>query len=193
MHSILRSVVETVATLAFVIWAVPLLTLYLFRNLRIRSEQMKRMVSPAERVLTVAFVLCITLVEPLAVHLHHFVPAGVASPLPTAALLAWITASVFSIWCIGMAVWARSYLRGLMYVPITFQTSALLFVAIDSVSEGRASLVTVLVVTAALVGVWATLFIPKMFQTTEEMLCAIDPANINYALTHVISNNPARI
>lgn len=190
MHSVLRSVVETVVTLAFVAWAVPFLTLHLWRNLRIRSEQMKRLVTPAERILSVAFVLCITLVEPLAVHLHHFVPDGVAAPLPTAALLSWATASVFSAWCIGLAVWARSYLRGLMYLPIPFQTSALLFVTIDSVSEGRASLVTALVVVAALVGVWTSLFLPKMFQTTEEMLCAIDPATASYAMTRFLSKNP---
>ena len=190
MHSLLRSVVETCSTLAFVAFLVPMLVILLWRSLRIRPKQMLRLVEPYERAITVVFLVCLTLLEPVAIHLPLFVPAGVAAPLPTSGLLAWLTANVFSVWCIGMAAWSRSYLRVLLYLPLPIQTSTLLFVSLDSVSQGQASLATLFVVAVALLGVCATLFVPKIFQCTEEMLCAIDPATASYAMSRLLSKNP---
>ncbi len=186
----LRSVVETCTTLAFVGWIVPALAIYGWRSLRIRHDQMMRLVGFTERVNTLIFLSSLTLLEPISLHLHHFVPDGVASPLPTASLLAWLTANVFSLWCIGMAaVWSRSYLRTLLYLPLPIQTSAQVFVILDSVSQGEASLATGLAVLVAMIGTWTILFVPQMFQTTEEMLCAMNSKTANFAMTRLLSKN----
>lgn len=190
MHSILRSAVETCVTISFIAWAVPMGVLYLWRSVRLKRTQVQRLVTPSERLLTSTFLICLTLVDPLSVHLHHFVPDGIANPLPTAALLAWVTANVFCIWLVAVAAFSRSYCRGLIYLPLPVQTTTLLFVAIDTISDREANLVTIPVVVTALVGIWTCLFLPKMFQTTEEMLCAIDPTKASYAMSRVLSQSP---
>lgn len=173
MHDVLRLVVETSSTLAFVIFLVGAFLIYLWRSVKISHSQMMRLVHPGERVVVIAFLLVEAVVEPLAMHFYHFAPHAVASQLPDAALLAWFTVNVFSAWCIITGALTRSYLRALIYLPLVAQTFVLVFVSIDSLVDNQASVATLLVAMAALVGIWIIHVVPKAFQTTEEMLCQL--------------------
>lgn len=187
MHPILRAVMESATTLTFAAFLIPMVIIHSWRSVKIKRCQMRKLITPMERTLVFIFLLCITTVEPLSVHLYHFVPKGVATKLPDAALLVWLTANVFSAWCSIVATFTRSYLRALCYIPIVIETFALVFVFIDSMVDGDACMVTIFLAITAIVGVWTIHFVPKMFQTTEAMLSSFDPTNISYALTRMFT------